>query len=123
LIIKILYIAFGGAIGSVLRFGISNFFKFYCPFFPLGTFFINITGSFFIGLLIGYLNNKGVAEFLIRYFLIIGVLGSFTTFSAFSIDAIELFKQDRMYLSFFYIIISVFFSIFAACFGFIVIKL
>ena len=123
MIIKILYIAFGGAIGSVLRFGISNFFKFYYPSFPLGTLFVNIFGSFFVGLFVGYLNNKGVAEYLIRYFLIIGVLGSFTTFSAFSTDAIELFKQDRMYLSLIYIIISVFLSIFAAYFGFIVIKL
>ena len=47
-------------------------------------------GSFFIGLLVSYLNNKETSEIIIRYFLIIGILGSFTTFSAFSIETLEL---------------------------------
>ena len=96
MIIKILYIATGGALGSILRFFISYIFKIYFIYFPVGTLFVNIVGSFLAGLFISYLNNKEISEIIIRYFVIIGLLGSFTTFSAFSIETLELFKQDKV---------------------------
>ena len=122
MIIKILYIAIGGAFGSILRFSISNLFKTYFPYFPIGTLVINIIGSFFIGLFVSYLNNKAISELIIRYILIIGFLGSFTTFSAFSIETLELFKQDKVFLSLIYIMLSVILSIFAAYVGFNLMK-
>jgi len=122
LIIKILYIAIGGALGSILRFLVSHFCKVYFPYFPVGTLLVNILGSFFIGLFVSYLNNKEISEIIIRYFLIIGLLGSFTTFSAFSIETLNLYKQEGLSLSTFYIILSVIFSISAAYIGFNLIK-
>ena len=122
MIIKILYIAIGGSLGSILRFCVSNFFKIYFPYFPIGTLFVNIIGSFFIGLFVSFLNNKEISEIIIRYFLIIGLLGSFTTFSAFSIETLELFKQDKIVLSLFYISLSIILSISAAYIGFALIK-
>ena len=122
MIIKILYIAIGGSIGSILRFLFSNFCKIYFPFFPIGTLAVNVLGSFFIGLFVSYLNNKEVSEIIVRYFFIIGLLGSFTTFSAFSIETLELYKQDGLSLSSLYVLLSVILSIFSAYIGFTLLK-
>ena len=122
MIIKIIYIAIGGSLGSILRFLISHFCKLYIPFFPIGTLIVNILGSFFIGLLVSYLNNKEASEIIVRYFLIVGILGSFTTFSAFSIETLELYKHEGLSLSLIYVIFSVILSIFAAYIGFTLIK-
>jgi len=122
LIIKIIYIATGGALGSIMRYFVSNFSKIYFPYFPIGTLLVNIIGSFFIGLFVSYLNNKEISEIIIKYFLIIGLLGSFTTFSAFSIETLELFKQDKISLSLLYILFSILLSILAAYIGLTLIK-
>ena len=122
MIIKILYIALGGSIGSILRFLFSNFCKIYFPFFPIRTLAVNVLGSFFIGLFVSYLNNKEVSEMIVRYFFIIGLLGSFTTFSAFSIETLELYKQDGLSLSLLYVILSIMLSIFSAYIGFTLFK-
>ena len=118
MIIKIIYIAAGGALGSILRFFVSYLFKIYFPYFPIGTLIVNIFGSFLIGVFASYLNSKEISEIIIKYFLIIGILGSFTTFSAFSIETLELFKQDKAFLSFLYIVLSIVLSILAAYVGF-----
>ena len=98
--IYFVYVAGGGALGASLRFLISNVCKDYFPYFPIGTLFVNVLGSFFIGLLVGYLNSREISEIFFKYFLIIGLLGSFTTFSAFSIETIELIKEGKISLSF-----------------------
>lgn len=102
-----IWVAFGGAVGASLRFISSHLFKIIYPNFPFGTLFVNILGSFIIGLLMSYLENKNISENFIRYFLIIGLLGSYTTFSTFSFDAIDLMNNRKFLLSFFYVFISV----------------
>ena len=102
-----IWVAFGGAIGASLRFFSSSLIKFVYPNFPLSTLFVNILGSFIIGLLMSYLENKNISENFIRYFLIIGLLGSYTTFSTFSFDAVDLMNNRKFLLSLFYILISV----------------
>ena len=74
-------------------------------------------GSFFIGLLISFLNNKEISEIFIRYFLIIGILGSFTTFSAFSIETLDLYKAKGLSLSLLYVMFSILLSVIAAYIG------
>ena len=102
-----IWVAFGGAVGASLRFISSNLFKGVYPNFPLATLFVNILGSFIIGLLMSYLENKNISENFIRYFLIIGLLGSYTTFSTFSFDVIDLMNNRKFLLSFCYIFLSV----------------
>ena len=97
----------GGAIGSSLRFLTTNIFKYYYPLLPVGTFVVNILGSFLIGIIMCYLQNKSVPANFVKYFLIIGLLGSFTTFSAFSFEAIDLLNNKKFFISFFYILLSV----------------
>ena len=115
--INILYVAIGGALGASIRFIISNFLKNYFSYFPVGTLFVNVLGSLCIGILASYLFNKEISLEIIKYFLIIGFLGSFTTFSAFSIETIDMFKNGKIFMSFTYIFLSIFLSIFAAYIG------
>ena len=116
--INLIYVASGGAVGAVLRYLTSNFYKFYFPNFPIGTLFINFIGSFLIGILASNLDSRGTSYIFIKYFLIIGILGSFTTFSTFSLETIQLVNDKKLFLSLVYIFLSISLCIFGAFFGF-----
>ncbi len=102
----------GGGIGSSLRHTI-NVLCARCigTAFPYGTFIINITGSIVMGLIAGYLAFKGEASQPWRLLLMTGVLGGYTTFSAFSLDAVLLYERGEIALALFYVLGSVAFSI------------
>ena len=116
--INIFWVATGGALGASLRFISSSFFNLFYPNLPIGTFFVNVLGSFIIGLLINTLEMRSSSEIFIKYFLIIGVLGSYTTFSSFSYEVIELYNNKKLLLSIIYILASVFSCIVAAYAGY-----
>ena len=84
-------VALGGATGSVLRFWLGSVIghKAGAPFW--GTLFVNVTGCFLIGLL-GNLRENGPGDFD-RYFLMVGVMGGYTTFSTFSLQTLELLQK------------------------------
>jgi CrcB protein len=107
-----LLVFIGGGIGSSLRHTI-NVVCARCigTAFPYGTFIINITGSTIMGLIAGYLAFKGEASQPWRLFLMTGVLGGYTTFSAFSLDAVLLYERSEFALAAFYVLGSVAFSI------------
>ena len=104
---NLIWVAAGGAIGASLRYLSSITIKFIYPSFPLGTLFVNVLGSFIIGLLMNYLENRNFPENFISYFIIIGLLGSYTTFSAFSFEVIDLLNNRKIFISFIYILLSV----------------
>lgn len=79
--------------------------------FPFGTFAVNITGSIVMGLLAGYFAFKGEATQAWRLFFMTGILGGYTTFSAFSLDSVLLFERGQLGLAAFYIVASVALSI------------
>ena len=116
--INFFWVAAGGALGASLRFISSSFFNLFYPNLPIGTFFINVLGSFIVGLLINTLEMRNYSEIFIKYFLIIGVLSSYTTFSAFSYEVIELYNNKKFLLSIIYILASVFSCIVAAYAGY-----
>ena len=116
--INIIWVAAGGAFGASLRFLTSNLFRYIFPNFPFGTIFVNILGSFMIGILMNYLQNKIVSENFIKYFLIIGVLGSFTTFSTFSYEVIDMLNNKKFLISFFYVFSSLASCLFFAFLGY-----
>ena len=120
--INIFWVATGGALGAILRFVSSSFFNLFFPNLPIGTFFINVLGSFIIGLLINALEMRSSSEIFIKYFLIVGVLGSYTTFSTFSYEVIELYNNKKLFLSIIYILASVFSCIVAAYVGYTINK-
>ena len=110
-------VAAGGALGASLRYLTSIFFKYFFYYSFVGTLLVNVLGSFLIGLFIYLLQNKSLSQDLIRYFLIIGILGSYTTFSAFSFETIDLLKNNKLLLSFIYIILSLVLCLVAAYVG------
>ena len=120
--INFFWVAAGGALGASLRFISSSFFNLFYPNLPIGTFFINVLGSFIVGLLINTLEMRNYSEIFIKYFLIIGVLGSYTTFSAFSYEVIELYNNKKFLLSIIYILASVLSCIVAAYAGYTINK-
>jgi CrcB protein len=102
----------GGGLGSSLRHIVNLVCARYIgTAFPYSTFLINITGSTIMGLIAGYLAFKGEASQPWRLFLMTGVLGGYTTFSAFSLDAVLLYERGAIGLALFYVLGSVGFSI------------
>src|SRR3954462_8488040 len=103
-----LLVFIGGGLGSTLR-PIVNVVsrRVLGTAFPYHTFIINITGSFVMGLIAGYLAFKGEASQPWRLFLMTGVLGGYTTFSAFSLDTALLYERGAIGLAALYVAGSV----------------
>jgi len=111
-------IAFGGAFGAVSRFWLhSAVQRFNGSSFPLGTFTVNILGSFLIGVFFVVLAEKAQLSETWRPLIVIGFLGAMTTFSTFSLDALLLFEQGHYNTALFYIVGSVALCLFAAFAG------
>jgi CrcB protein len=86
----------GGFVGSVARYGvgIAMLRNSAAAAFPLATLVVNVVGSFLIGLLISGVLLRGWLSHDVRVFVIIGVLGGFTTFSSFSLDTLQLWREQ-----------------------------
>ena len=113
-----LYAAFGGAIGAAARYGVNvSTFKLLGHGFPWGTMFVNIAGSFVMGVLIAVMALSWNASQETRVFLMTGVLGGFTTFSAFSLDFAALYERKEFGLAFGYAGSSVVMSLVAVFAG------
>ncbi|MEI2302096.1 fluoride efflux transporter CrcB [Ensifer sp. MJa1] len=114
----LLLVGAGGAIGSILRYlaGLWAVRRFGSGF-PWGTLGVNVTGSFLIGVLAEVIMRKFGASPEMRVFLITGVLGGYTTFSAFSLDAIMLAERGDIALAATYVAASVVLSLLAVFSG------
>ena len=83
----VLWVALGGAIGSAARYGVNVFSaRLWGAEFPWHTFIVNVAGCFAMGLLVGLMGLRLNVGPEVRAFLTTGILGGFTTFSAFSLD-------------------------------------
>ena len=102
----------GGGLGATLRYLINvTCARTLGTGFPWGTFIINITGSTVMGLIAGYLALKGEASQPWRLFLMTGILGGYTTFSAYSLDAALLYERGELASAALYVVGSVVLSI------------
>lgn len=109
----------GGALGSMLRYGVAL-----SPinkFFPFHTFIVNILGSFFIGALMGLLLKNAITNDGWK-FLATGLCGGFTTFSALSLEGMELLQQHRYGIFAMYFILSIVIGLAAALLGYALTK-
>ena len=107
-----IWVALGSAIGGVLRFWLSALMGEKLGAVHLGTVFVNVTGSFFIGLLAA-LGPMPVT----RQLFMIGVLGGYTTFSAFSLQTLELAHEGRWAIAGTNVVLSVVLSLVAVWLG------
>ncbi|EJL57514.1 protein CrcB [Rhizobium sp. CF122] len=106
--IQAMLVAVGGAIGSVLRYYVSQWaLRLAGPAFPWGTLTVNVVGCFVIGVFAEMIIRRFDASPELRLLLITGFLGGFTTFSAFSLDAISLFERGAVVSGAVYIVASV----------------
>jgi CrcB protein len=94
-----LFVALGGALGSVARYAVAvGATRWLGAGFPWGTLFVNVAGSFAIGLLAALVTSDGRPALGVdaRAFIMIGVLGGFTTFSSFSLDTLTLARHGAL---------------------------
>lgn len=93
---QVALVALGGSVGSVLRYLTSLWVVKQFPFtFPLGTFIVNITGCFVMGFLLGLLICHNIQNSELKFLLIVGLCGGYTTFSAFSTESLQLFEAGN----------------------------
>lgn len=103
-----LLVFLGGGIGTVLRHNVNvRFSRWFGASFPFHTLFENISGSLVMGLLAGYFGFPGDTSQDLRLFLTTGIIGGYTTFSAFSLDAMLLWERGEWGLAGVYVIASV----------------
>lgn len=109
--IPALLVALGGALGSLARYGVNvGTTRAFGPLFPWGTLTVNVVGGFVMGLLAALIALRGGSNEL-RVFLLTGVLGGFTTFSAFSLDTMTLWERGEAATAALYVAASVALSI------------
>jgi len=113
-----LLVAVGGALGSMARYGTGVLVgKVWDSAFPLGTMLINIVGSLAMGLFVGYLvRTTPDWQADARLFVAVGILGGFTTFSSFSLDAIAMLERGEIGQMLLYVLGSVIVGV-AALYG------
>ena len=92
------WIALGGALGSVARYGMAGVVQRYTsPYFPYGTFAVNITGCLVFGVIFGLTEQRFAISPAMRAFLLIGVLGGFTTFSSYTFESFQLIRDAEVF--------------------------
>lgn len=103
-----IYVAIGGALGALARYWMTQMINsFWQSSFPWATIAINIIGSLCIGILFVAISERAVLHADFRYLLMIGLLGGFTTYSAFSLETILLIEKGDLLIAFSYILSTV----------------
>ncbi len=114
----ILWVALGGALGSVCRFGVGRLaiVSGAAPW-PLASFSVNIVGGFLIGLVYSLAIERGLLSDNLRYFIMVGFLGGFTTFSAYSLELVTMLEEGRLGLAVAYALFSTVLAVGACALG------
>jgi len=119
---RLSFIAIGGAIGALLRYMISGMtYRYLGGSFPWGTLSVNLIGAFVIGFLWG-LSEITIVSSDFRSFVFIGIIGSFTTFSTYSLETFNLFRDAEIKLVLANVLITNVLGIALVLFGFIASK-
>ena len=115
--INVIYIGIGGFIGAVLRYLISRYLNQLIPSFPVGTFIVNMTGSFILGFLMyAFISGRSISGSM-RDFITIGILGGFTTMSSFAYESFRLLELNEFSLFALNVLLNFILCIAAVYFG------
>lgn len=114
------YIFVGGGLGACMRHGLVTLLKhLYSTPFPIGTLVVNVIGSLAMGALMAWVMKQPEARDGARMLLATGVLGGFTTFSAFSWDVLQLWQRGEVVPALIYVLASVMLSLLAVLIGYV----
>ncbi|RMF93229.1 MAG: fluoride efflux transporter CrcB [Candidatus Schekmanbacteria bacterium] len=120
--IKVIMLVLGGGAGAVARYSLAGFIsRIYPGLFPAGTMVVNLAGSFLIGLLWGFSEIFNISPNT-RTFIFIGFLGSFTTFSTFALESVNLIRDNEKWLALINIFLSNAAAIILVFLGFFIAK-
>jgi CrcB protein len=98
---NIVLVAIGGALGSTARYLVDGaVYRFVPPTFPYGTFFVNVTACWIFGVLMGLSDDRLAVGSRARSFVLIGVLGGYSTFSTLTFETFQLLRGDQWRLAF-----------------------
>lgn len=105
---QVLFVGLGGAAGSILRY-VTNMItlKYYSASFPLATFIVNMVGCFLAGLIFGLITQETTEAQNLKFLLITGFCGGFTTFSAFALENVRLMNSGNTTTAIIYTLASV----------------
>lgn len=114
---KWVFVALGGALGAMSRFGVNEMSSVlgHAHSGPLATFFVNIVGSLVMGFLVGFFRDQLSPE--VQSFVLVGFIGSFTTFSTFTLDVVSLAQGKSAVLALIYLVTSVVFGVLSCWLG------
>lgn len=105
---NILWVGLGGMIGSIARYLVGlGMHKLLGAKFPWGTLAVNLVGCLAIGALSYMIQQRHELQISFRLFLVVGLLGGFTTFSAFGLETVEMVRESRVNLALLYVAVSV----------------
>ena len=120
---QIIAIMIGGALGAAMRYLVSNgFYSLLGRDFPYGTLAVNVIGSFLMGVLTVLLIDRGEVDPLIKLAILVGFLGSFTTFSTFSMDTLVLINEGALSRAFLNMLTNVVVCVSAVWLGMVITK-
>jgi CrcB protein len=110
ILLSALLVGSGGFVGAILRYGMSGLVQSGAPLstFPWGTLAVNLLGCLLIGLIAGLVDSRQLLTPEVRIFVLIGVLGGFTTYSTFAYEAFALLRDSEYFRAFAYVGIHVF---------------
>jgi fluoride exporter len=116
---NVLWVGLGGALGSIARYLVQKYFTQLYPHpFPIGTLLVNVTGCLLIGVFFGLAGKHDYFTPMFRLILMTGFCGGFTTFSAFTLEGMQLLNEQRFLIFTLYFTVSVLLGLIATFAGF-----